>query len=94
MAKCVNCGLTTSTRGHIEFKDGSAICEPCFTQLGFRPTEAAKMKNYSFFDIKDGAEAFDKKFVKQSGSGYEIKKTFRIAGKSLFILYHDTAMSS
>ena len=64
MAKCVNCGLTTSTRGHIEFKDGSAICEPCFTQLGFRPTEAAKMKNYSLFDIKDGAEAFDKKFVK------------------------------
>ena len=61
MAKCLNCGLTTSTRGHIELKEG-AICEPCFKSLGFRPTEAKKMKNYSFFDIKDGAEAFDKKF--------------------------------
>lgn len=62
MAKCVNCGMTTSLLGHIEFKDGSAICEKCFKGLGFRPTEAKKMKDYSFFDIKDGAEEFDKKF--------------------------------
>ncbi len=61
MAKCVNCGLTTSTRGHIEFKDGSAICGPCFQHLGFRLSEAPKMKNYTFFDIKDGAEEFDNK---------------------------------
>ena len=65
MAKCLNCGLTTSTRGHIEFKDGTAICEPCFKELGFRRSEAYKMKDYSFFDIKDGAEAFDKKQQEQ-----------------------------
>ena len=64
MAKCINCGLTTSTRGHIEFKDGEAICGVCFKELGFRPTEAPKMKDYSYFDIKDGAEAFDKKTCK------------------------------
>ena len=54
MAKCIMCGMTTSVRGHVELNDG-AICEPCFKKLGFRPSEAKKMKKHSFFDIKDGA---------------------------------------
>lgn len=60
MAKCMNCGMSTTVRAHIDLNDG-AICGPCFEKLGFRPTEAPKMKDYSFFDIKDGAEEFDKK---------------------------------
>ncbi len=60
MAKCIMCGMTTTVRGQVDLDDG-AICVPCFKELGFRPSEAAKMKNYSFFDIKDGAEQFDLK---------------------------------
>ena len=60
MAKCVKCGLTTAGRGHIDLSDG-AICGPCFKELGFRPTDAYKVKDYSFFDIQEGAEKFDLK---------------------------------
>ena len=60
MAKCINCGMSTTVRGQVDLKGGE-LCMPCFKELGFRPSEAPKMKDYSFFDIKDGAEQFDLK---------------------------------
>lgn len=60
MAKCLNCGLSTVVRGQVDLKDGE-ICIPCFKELGFRETEACKMKDVSYFDIKDGAGQYDLK---------------------------------
>ena len=60
MAKCLNCGMSTTVRGQVDLKDGE-ICIPCFKEFGFRASEAGKMKNVSFFDIKDGAEQYDLK---------------------------------
>ena len=60
MAKCINCGMSTTVRGQVDLNEG-AICLPCFKELGFRPTESPRMKDFSYFDIKDGAEQFDLK---------------------------------
>lgn len=60
MAKCLNCGMSTTVRGQVNLSDGE-ICIPCFKEFGFRSTEAGKMKDFSFFEIKDGAEQFDLK---------------------------------
>jgi hypothetical protein len=58
MAKCIICGLSTAAKGHIEIENGD-ICLPCFTHLGFRPTEGFRVKGYKYDDIKDGPEKFD-----------------------------------
>lgn len=58
MAKCLVCGLSTAAKGHVETKDGD-ICMPCFTELGFRPTEGFRVKAYGYADLKDGPEKFD-----------------------------------
>ncbi len=57
MAQCIKCGLSTAAKGHVQLEDG-AICGPCFKDLGFRPSEFFRVKNYRYEDIKDGPEKF------------------------------------
>lgn len=55
MAKCIRCGKNTLIRGHVKLAD-SAICTPCFKQLGFKLTETAGATVYNYDDIKDGKD--------------------------------------
>jgi len=50
MAKCMKCGKSTLVRGHVSLKDG-AICTPCFRELGYKLTDAATSKLYTYAEI-------------------------------------------
>lgn len=50
MAKCMKCGKSTLVRGHVGLKDG-AICTPCFRELGYKITDAATSKLYTYAEI-------------------------------------------
>lgn len=56
MAKCIKCGKSTLIRGHIGLSDG-ALCTPCYRELGFKVTEAALAKSYTYDQIKNGKSA-------------------------------------
>ena len=50
MAKCMKCGKNTLIRGHVSLKDG-AICTPCYKALGYKITDAATSKLYTYAEI-------------------------------------------
>lgn len=64
MAKCIRCGRSTLLRGHVKLKDG-AICTPCFKALGFdiglRSTDLLISSMYSWEDIQDGKDAYERR---------------------------------
>lgn len=69
MAKCIRCGRSTLLHGHVKLKD-AALCTPCFKALGFstkfNSTDIIFSSHYSWDDIKDGIEEYQrKKWAKQ-----------------------------
>ena len=50
MAKCMKCGKSTLVRGHVSLKDG-AICTPCFRELGYKLTDTATSKLYTYSEL-------------------------------------------
>lgn len=50
MAKCMKCGKSTLVRGHVALKDGT-ICTPCYKALGYKITDAATSKLYTYAEI-------------------------------------------
>lgn len=61
MAKCVKCNGSFLTRGKIKLKD-AYICFKCCDDLGFdHKTMVLTGSLYSWDDIKDGADAYNKR---------------------------------
>ena len=50
MAKCIRCGKSTLVRGHVSLKDG-AICTPCFRELGYKISDAAVSRLYTYAEL-------------------------------------------
>ena len=79
MAKCIRCGKSTFTRGHVKLKD-SIICTPCFRSLGFKILDSITASAYCYDDIKNG-----KDLMYSSPSREDIsvsKETYKIHGMS------------
>lgn len=70
MAKCIRCGKSTITRGHVKLAD-AAICTPCFKSLGFKLTDTAGATIYKYDEIKDGADAYYNKKIEESAARYD-----------------------
>lgn len=60
MAKCLNCGKSTTLRGRVKLIDGD-ICVACFKSLGFDP----------FVDIYNSKDTYKWDEIKVGKSQYE-----------------------